>query len=260
VLSKKLLLPALVACSLALPSVVRAQEMGGGGMGGDEKKDEGEKKPDEPKKDEGDKKPDEPKKDEPKADAKKTLAFEAPAGWKEGRGHGKVMKHAFKLEAVEGEPEASVTVLHPGADADYAKEKARWAKPFKDKDGKPLDASAVKEDAFEANGMKGKIAEIAGMLAPRGRHGKGGKGGKGGEGGDKGEDGEKGGDAAKPEAKWTRQVNVYLEGPDGAWILRLQGGDKTVEKYRDDFMKYAKSVKIVEGSADENKPASKKKE
>ena len=63
---------------------------------------------------------------------------------------------------------------------------------------------------------------------------------------------------AKPEKKWTKVVNVYLEGPDGAWIVRLQGGEKTVDKFKADFMKFVKSVKVVEGSAPEKKDKGKK--
>lgn len=228
-LSKKLWLPALVAFALVTPATVQAQEMGGG----DEKKDEGEKKPDEPKKDE-------PKKDEPKADAKKSLGFDAPpAAWKEstkGGGRGFV-KHVYKLDAVEGE-DAAVTIGFAGK-TDYDKEKDRWVSRFEDKDGKKLDKSALKEEPFEANGVKGKVAEVAGNFAPPPHHSK--KDPKGGD----------GGDAKAPEKKWTKVINVYLEGPDGGWIVRLQGGEKTVDKNKDDFMKFVKSVKIVDKKEDD---------
>jgi len=233
----KLWLPALFALTISMPAVAHAQM--GGGMGGadDEKKDEPKK--DEPKKDEGEKKPDAPKADEPKKDSPKTLAFEAPASFKEDKGGRGMQKHLYRLEAVEGEQEAVVAVIYAGTGADYGKEKARWVGQFKDKDGKALPASAVKEDTFETNGLKGKIAEVAGMFAPRQRG--------------KGKGGAEGGDQKAPEAKWTKVINVYIEGPDGGWILRLQGGEKTVDKYKDDFMKYAKSAKIVDGKQDEPK-------
>jgi hypothetical protein len=232
VLSKSLWLPALVVFSLAVPATVRAQE-----MGGEEKKDE--PKPEEPKKEEP--KPEEPKKEEPKAEGKKTLAFEAkPESFKEDKGGRGAMKHAFKLEAVEGEQDAGVVVLSVGQ-TDYEKEKDRWVKAFEDKDGKKLEKSAIKEEAFEANGVKGKVAEVTGNFTARARGKK------------------KGEEQPAPEKKWTKVINIYLEGPDGGWILRLQGGEKTVDKLKEDFMKYAKSVKIVEKTG-EDTPKRKKKE
>ncbi|MEZ0228567.1 MAG: hypothetical protein ACAI25_08065 [Planctomycetota bacterium] len=231
-LSKKLWLTAMVAFSLVAPATAFAQDMGGGG---EEKKDEpkAEPKADEPK-------PDEPKKEEPKPaeGAKKSLAFEKPESFKDDKGPRGMMKHLFQLESIEGEQEASVTVIFVGQGADYEKEKDRWVKAFEDKEGKKLGKSAIKEESFESNGVKGKTAEVAGNFAGRPR-------------------GKNKDEKAAGEKKWTKVVNVYLEGPDGAWILRLQGGEKTVDKNREDFMKYAKSVKIVDKTGED--PAPKKK-
>ncbi len=235
-LSKKWWLTALVAFSLVAPATAFAQDMGGGGGGDEPKKDE--PKPEEPKKDEP--KPEEPKKEEPKPEGKKTLAFEKPASFGDDKARGSgAQKHHFKLEPVEGEQETAVVVLFVGQ-TDYEKEKDRWVKAFEDKDGKKLEKSALKEESFESNGVKGKVAELTGNFAarPRGKN-----------------------KDEKPEKKWTKVVNVFIEGPDGGWILRLSGGEKTVDKFKEDFLKYAKSVKIVEKTgSDEPPPRKKKKE
>jgi hypothetical protein len=231
-LSKKFWLTAMVAFSLVAPATAFAQDMGGGEEKKEEPKAE-EPKPEEPKPEE--------KKEEPKPaeGAKKTLAFEKPESFKDDRGPRGMMRHQFHLEAIEGEQEAQVAVIFVGKGADYEKEKNRWVKAFEDKEGKRLEKSAMKEESFESNGVKGKTAEVTGNFAARSR------------GKNKDE---------KAEKKWTKVVNVYLEGPDGAWILRLQGGEKTVDKFREDFMKYAKSVKIVDKTGEDPAPRKKKKE
>ena len=93
------------------------------------------------------------------------------------RGRGGAMKGRWKVDSVEGEQETIVSVIFAGDKASYEKEKARWVQGFEGSDGKALTVAAIKETPFEANGIKGHVAEISGNWAPPARQGGGNNGG-----------------------------------------------------------------------------------
>ncbi len=64
-----------------------------------------------------------------------------------------------------------------------------------------------------------------------------------------------------PEKKANQKlVAAFLEGPDGGWVVRLQGGEKTVDKAREDVMKLVKSARVGDRPVEERKPRKKKGE
>jgi hypothetical protein len=92
-------------------------------------------------------------------------------------GRGGAMKGRWKVDSVESEQETIVSVIFAGDKASYEKEKARWVQGFEGSDGKALTVAAIKESPFEANGIKGHVAEISGNWAPPARQGGGNNGG-----------------------------------------------------------------------------------
>lgn len=215
---KLLLLSALAALFLALPADLRAQD----GKKDDEKKSDGEKKT-------------------PEA-AKKTLALgEKPAAWKDGKPASGPVKALYKTDAAEGDAEGgTVQVRFLGPKATWDRQLDFYSSRYEDKDGKKLEKSALKQDAFEANGVKVQLVDVAGTFVPAGKRD----------------------DAAKPAKKPGQEtIGCLLQGPDGAWAVAIWGQEKSVEKAREDFMKFVKSVKVVEKPADggDDKPAKPRK-
>jgi hypothetical protein len=224
-LRTKLWLAAGLAAALALPAPARAQE----GDGGDAKKGAagGEKKKE--------------------ADAGKTLGFgERPGGWKDGSRPARgAVKALWKTDAAEGDADgATVQVRALGTKATWDRQLDFWCSHYEDKDGKKLEKSAVKTESFEAGGIPVKMADVAGTFVstPQKRDGE---------------------DAPKPVKKaGERTIGCFLEGPDGGFAVSIYGPEKSVEKAREAFLGFVKTVKIVEkpaGSGGDERPGKREK-
>lgn len=252
-----LLASAVVALGLALPTSLRAQDMGGSD---DAKKDDAAKPvapaPDAPKPDAP--KPDVKPSDAPKpADAKKTLVFDAaPSSWKTaqmgkgkaggggGGGAGQAIRARYYIGTSARDADAvHIELLVPAKGGDFDSELGRWVKAWQTADGKNLDKSAVKTDTLETvGGIKAKTAEIAGTFTAGG-----------------GRRPKKGDDSGTPPADnkkpGYKSLVAFLPGPDGNYIARITGPEKAVDGAHDDFMKWVKSAKASEGAPAAAAPA-----
>jgi hypothetical protein len=217
-------------------------------MGGGDKKDDDKgdaAKPDAAKPADPPATPDAPKPDAPKPAPSlgKKIVLDKIGTWKEGKARGN-RPAPLEVPAAEGDSEpAHVLVINVMGKGDFDKELARWIKNWTDKDGKALETSAAKTDSFDISGIKAKTAEFSGT-APAGRGGGKKKGGD---------------DAAPPPAGKPGQkvISALLDGPDGAGsiVVRIVGPEKTIDKNKDDFIKYLKSAHLVDKTAADDKPA-----
>jgi hypothetical protein len=185
-------------------------------------------------------KPGDEKKPDGPAKTVKTLAFDKVEGWKVERSGG-MIRAKYEAPAAEGDPEgAEVFVIHVGPKDTFEKELDFWASHAQDKDGKKFDKSAIKQDAFEAGGFKVRTGELSGIVQKPRKPKK----------SDKDDDGDK--DEKKPaDAPSTfKLLGCYIDGPDGGWVVKLTGRDKSFDKARDDFLKFVKTVHVVDGPAE----------
>ncbi len=147
-----------------------------------------------------------------------TLVFDRPLFLDDKGATGKV-KHLYRLDGVDGDWDASIAVILAGTEHDASLDATRWLLLFKTKTGAAADATHL---ALEDAAVKGAVTTLAGYV----------------------------------EERWTKAVSVSLNGPDGmVWFARLQGGAKTVDKHRDDFMKWVRSVKSTTEGGPGPKPA-----
>ena len=159
-------------------------------------------------------------------DAKKTVAFDAPADWKakEPRG-GLGPKLEYELPAVEGEAEAAKVTLHyfGGSGGGFDDNLKRWAGQFTDADGKALVPEKVPTEKLEAGTVKIALADLAGTWTPP-SFGMG---------------------KSAPKPGW-RMLAAVVEAADGPWFARLTGSAKSIEKHREAYLKWLKSAHAID--------------
>jgi hypothetical protein len=191
-----------------------------------------------------DPKPDgaEPKKDEPKPEekpsdggdkkTKKSVALDTPGEWRAEKAKGpKTLKAAFRLEAADGDKDpAHATLWYFGEKGTVDKSVSVFAKMF------GTTADKMKKESLDVGGMKATTCEVAGSFT---------------EG-----QGKKKDKAADPKPGY-KLIAAIIEAPDGTWVARLVGPEKTVEKHRETFLKWVKSAHASD-RAEEPEPHKKK--
>jgi hypothetical protein len=186
----------------------------------------------------------EPKKDEPaKPEEKpsdggdkkrKSVALEVPGEWRAEKAKGpKSLKAAFRLEAADGDKDpAHATLWYFGEKGSVDKSVSVFAKMF----GTTPDK--VKKESLDVGGMKATTCEIAGSFTEA--------------------QGKKKDKAADPKPGY-KLIAAIIEAPDGPWVARLVGPEKTVEKNRETFLKWVKSAHASDRADDaDDKPHKKK--
>lgn len=152
------------------------------------------------------------------AGAKATLAFDAaPADWKARPPEGKPYVCDYDLPAAEGDAEgARVNVLfYPMGFEDYRKKLVQhWTAA----DGTPLEAEDQKFETFEYNDLKVRVFTLEGTHSPKG---------------------------ADPKPR-SKLVTAHVRGPGGQWNVWLIGPAKSVDKHRETYLKWLKTVRLVQ--------------
>jgi len=164
------------------------------------------------------------------ADDEKKLTFETPKEWKEQAAKTGAMApiHEWKLEKADGDDEEPVLKVYHWANGVGTVDEnvKRWAGLFKTKDGDAFPVEKAKKETFESNGLKITTVEIEGTFTPPAMMG--------------------GGDPKKGQ----KLIAAYVDGPGGPWTVKLQGPVKSIDKVKDAYVKWLKSAKTAEKSAE----------
>ena len=176
--------------------------------------------------------------------APRVVAFgKPPASWKEGKSGGSV-RATYKTPAPEGEAEgATVQVRTLGPKTTWERQVDFFCARYEDAAGKKLDKAAVKQESFDAGGLKVHLGEFGGTFVPGSPRKPADDGG-----------GDKGSDKKAPDKKASQKtITCLIEGAEAPWAVAIFGSAKAVDAARDDFMKYVKSAKGADKMTDEKK-------
>ena len=156
----------------------------------------------------------------------RSLAFDAaPADWKARPPEPRAFFCDYDLAAAEGDPEgARLNVLYYPVDLETYR--GRLSHRWLTADGKPHTRETRHSSELEANGVKLYAEDLSGIYSPK-------------EG------------APKPG---YRLLAVLIDAPGGSWTAWLFGPEKSVEKHRERYLAWVKSVRVLELKVVEAQP------
>ncbi len=139
-----------------------------------------------------------------------------PTGWKEEAPTNQMRLAQFKITKADGDPEDAELIIFKGLGGSAQANIDRWKKTFAAGD-------KAKVTEFEAGGGKGQLLDVAGTYQFKARpfdpNGK------------------------TEEKKAYAMVALHWEGPQNVYHFRMTGPAKTVEKNRQIFIEWLKSLK-----------------
>jgi hypothetical protein len=156
------------------------------------------------------------------------LKWDDPTDWKPARPATTFRLAQYEIPAAEGEAPGAVAVFHfPGSGGSVEDNVARWVGQFSDADGKAIDPASVKQETFEANGLKVHFVEVSGyMMVSKAMGGTG---------------------QRSPDQ--YRLLGGIVEMPDGNWFFKGTGPEKTMAGAREAFLRMLRSVHEGEATA-----------
>ncbi|MCG3128713.1 MAG: hypothetical protein CHACPFDD_03604 [Phycisphaerae bacterium] len=144
------------------------------------------------------------------------LKFDPPAEWRSVPPPSAMRKAQYVLPRVEGDEldgELIVYYFGPGEGGGVRDNLERWKGMFHGPDGKRVADDAVREESFEANGLKVTWLDISGQYAPAPMAG---------------------GADTTPRDKF-RMLAAVVETSGGPWFFKAIGPQATLEKHRTGF-------------------------
>jgi hypothetical protein len=149
------------------------------------------------------------------------LKFTPPGGWQSQPVRSALRKAQYALPRVgdDGEDGELVVFFFGRNEGGAVRENIeRWISQFSTPEGLPIPPEATREDAFEAQGMKVTMLDVAGRFTPGPGMG-----------------------SSEPRDN-VRMLAAVIETPDGNWFVRATGPLATMQEHRPAFIEFLKSV------------------
>ncbi|RMF70751.1 MAG: hypothetical protein D6744_18990, partial [Planctomycetota bacterium] len=152
------------------------------------------------------------------------LEFDLPEGWTERPPSNMMRRAQYELPGGDdGSPvELVVYYFGPGEGGSVQANLDRWKGQFTTADGKPLPAEAIREEAFESNGLKMRLLEVHGTFNSAMMPGV-------------------GGGAQTAE---QRMIAGIVETPSGPWFIKAVGPDAAIAAQREQITAFLKSARV----------------
>lgn len=152
-----------------------------------------------------------------------TLKYEAPANWTASPASNVMRLAQWTLPKAEGAEDGDMVLFFFGVGGGGGVQMNidRWRGMFKTADGKPVPDDAVRQETFEASGLRVHYLEVAGSFENRMAPGA----------------------PVLGMKENHRMLAAIVEGEGGPWYFRGTGPDATMAAHRDAFMAMLRSLK-----------------
>jgi hypothetical protein len=150
------------------------------------------------------------------------LTYTAAATWQREPVRSAMRLDQYRLPRAAGDGEdGELVIFGAGIGGGIEANIARWRGQFTAADSQPVPDSAVRQEAFEANGLKITVVDITGQYAG----------------------GMSMGSTSAPTKENYRMLGAITETPGGPCYIKALGPDKTIEEHRAEFMDFLRSIK-----------------
>jgi hypothetical protein len=150
----------------------------------------------------------------PPAAGQTDLKWDVPEGWTTATPSSSVRRAQYGLPRADGDTEDGELVVYyfgPGQGGTVETNLVRWRGQFTTREGQPVPESDVKNESFDANGLRVTLLDVSGRYAP----------------------GQMPNSAGVEPRDNQRMLAAVVETPRGAWFFKATGPKATMEKHAD---------------------------